>query len=89
MNGNFEPPAGGAVFTALDFVKCHKYPPSLLYVLMTVGPAIFLMGCLDRPPGVLPTDPITKRVLRTPLGHEIAFDEAVQSIAITTLPCAS
>jgi uncharacterized membrane protein len=44
-------PLQGEVFTALDFIRCHKYPPSLLYVLMTVGPAILLTGLLDRPPG--------------------------------------
>jgi uncharacterized membrane protein len=41
----------GPVYTVLDFINTFKYPPSLLYVLMTLGPAIFLMGCVDRPPG--------------------------------------
>ena len=30
---------------------------------------------MDRPPALLPTDPVTKRSIRTPTGHEISFDE--------------
>jgi uncharacterized protein involved in type VI secretion and phage assembly len=38
----------------------------------------------DMPPAPLPTDPIQKRIIRTVAGHEIAFDEILQSLTITT-----
>ena len=39
---------------------------------------------LDRPPALLPTDPVTTRRIRTPLGHELSFDEALQSVTLTS-----
>jgi uncharacterized protein involved in type VI secretion and phage assembly len=47
----------------------------------------YILGCLwngiDRPPTLLPTDAVTKRIIRTPQGHEVEFDDAGQSITIT------
>lgn len=43
-----------------------------------------LWNTLDRPPALAPTDAINKRVIRTPLGHEIEFDDLLQTITITS-----
>jgi uncharacterized protein involved in type VI secretion and phage assembly len=43
-----------------------------------------LWNTTDRPPALLPTDPVTKRVIRSPLGNQIEFDDALQTITITT-----
>ena len=43
-----------------------------------------LWNNLERPPAIAPTDPTTKRLIRTPLGHEIEFNEVTQTITITS-----
>lgn len=35
-------------FTILSFINVHKYPPSLLYICMTIGPALLLLSLFDK-----------------------------------------
>lgn len=77
-----EPTVNEPAFTILSFLNTQKYPPSLLFLLMTLGPAMVLLGLLDRIDGrmiwqrvaiVFGCVPLFFYLLQFPLAHAMGI----------------
>ncbi len=69
-----------ALWTAMSFLNTHKYPPSLSYLLMTLGPAALLLFAFDKVKGgfaafieVFGRVPIFFYVIQFLLAHVLAL----------------
>jgi uncharacterized membrane protein len=70
----------GSIFTLISFLNVQKYPPSLLYLLMTMGPSLMLLGFLHnhnvaaaKPLTLFGRVPFFFYVIHTPFLHGLAM----------------
>ena len=78
-------PQASTVATVLSFLNATKYPPSLLFLLMTLGPALLLLRAVDRgtPPWLRPA-----RVMgKVPMFYYLVHFTLIHLLAV--LVCAS
>ncbi len=73
-------PQKNGLFTLLSFMNCMKYPPSLLYLCMTLGPGMILLALFERgtpawlkPALVFGRVPMFYYLLHIPLIHGLAI----------------
>lgn len=70
------------VFTILSFFDTMKYPPSLDYLLMTLGPALSLLGLLDRATATSKLGRVVIVFGRVPLFYYVIHIYLIHALAI-------
>jgi hypothetical protein len=82
MPGKYSP--AGTVATVIDFLNVTKNPPSLLFLMMTLGPAAILCSVADRISGGLPG--VIKDALvmfgRVPFAFYVAHLYLIHSLSV-------
>jgi uncharacterized membrane protein len=70
----------GAVATVIDFLNVTKYPPSLLFLMMTLGPAAVVFAFADRVPDVIKDVLVTFG--RAPFAFYVAHLYLIHSLSV-------
>ena len=73
-------PGADALTTVLSFVNCTKYPPSLQFLLMTLGPALLALAAFDRGIGTLGRPLVT--LGRVPLFYYLLQWYVIHGLAV-------
>jgi uncharacterized membrane protein len=66
--------------TVLSFIDCEKYPPSLLYLMMTLGPMLMLLALFEGARGRVAGSIIT--IGRVPLLYYVAHLYLIHAFAV-------
>jgi uncharacterized membrane protein len=70
-------------FTVLSFLDCYKYPPSLCYLMMTLGPALLLLAAFEANWG--PLGDILTVFGRVPMFYYLLHLPLILGLALLTL----
>jgi hypothetical protein len=69
-----------AAFSVLSFLNVTKYPPSLLYLLITLGPALILLAVMEKPVNSLARKIVTFG--RVPMSYYLAHILLIHIVAV-------
>ena len=70
----------GAFETFLSLLNCEKYPPSLLYLMMTLGPALILLAAFEHARGRLAS--LITTIGRVPFLYYVAHIFLIHALAV-------